>query len=53
MMPHTIKSRSGEEGFDSGTMTRSGAYSHTFEKTGTFAYACELHPSMAGTIIVK
>ena len=40
---HTVTSSSG---FDSGIIEPGQSFSHTFEKTGTFQYYCELHPSM-------
>jgi plastocyanin len=47
---HTATAADGE--FDSGTIT-DGTYSHTFEAAGTFAYACLIHPSMTGEIVVQ
>lgn len=29
------------------------SYTYKFEKAGTFAYICGLHPHMKGTIVVK
>lgn len=59
--PHSVTS--GESGgadvgklFDSGTdkLTANGAtFSHTFDKAGTYAYFCQVHPAeMKGTITV-
>jgi plastocyanin len=33
-------------------MTRSGAFTYTFDTPGTYAYFCEMHPAMVGTISV-
>jgi len=47
---HTVTSSSGA--FDSGTLKADGTYSYTFTTAGTYEYACTIHPSMKGTIIV-
>jgi len=62
---HTVTSDSGSE-LDSGTLagkssggyytppSAGGTYSHTFTTAGTFAYHCNIHPSMMkGTIVVE
>ncbi|MFN2388183.1 MAG: plastocyanin/azurin family copper-binding protein [Actinomycetota bacterium] len=37
-----------------GDLPQGGAtYSFTFEKAGAYAYFCEVHPSMTGTIVVR
>jgi plastocyanin len=36
-----------------GALPEDGTFSHTFNDTGTFAYFCEVHPSMRGTVIVE
>jgi plastocyanin len=41
------------KGFDTRTILRGKAKSVTFSKKGTFAYHCEIHPTMKGTIVVK
>jgi plastocyanin len=46
---HTVTSSSG---FDSGIIEPGQSFNHTFEKTGTFQYYCELHPSMVGKVNV-
>lgn len=47
---HTVTSDTGV--FDSGTLTPGGSFSFTFTQAGTFAYHCNIHPNMKGTIIV-
>ena len=50
---HTVTSDEGTE-LDSGTIGAGEAYGHAFEKPGTFAYHCAIHPGqMKGTIVVK
>jgi plastocyanin len=46
---HTVTS----EPFDSGSLAQGGTFSYTFDKAGTFDYACTVHPSMSGTINVQ
>lgn len=46
---HTVTS----EAFDSGTLAQAGTFSYTFDKAGTFDYACTVHTSMSGTINVQ
>ena len=50
---HHIKSIGAQaENWDFG-QTNSGTFTHTFTKSGTFSYHCELHPNdMRGTITV-
>ena len=38
--------------FQSGNFSKDGTFSHTFDAAGTFAYFCEVHPSMVGSITV-
>jgi plastocyanin len=49
--PHTATADDGS--FDSTTLSSGRTYSHTFEAPGTFAYHCEIHPSMHGTVVVS
>ena len=46
---HTITSTS----FDSGNIGKGKSYEYTFDTAGIFEYACKIHPSMKGTIIVN
>jgi len=48
---HTVTARDGS--FDSKGLDTHQSWQHTFTKPGSYAYFCELHPFMKGTIIVK
>jgi nitrite reductase (NO-forming)/hydroxylamine reductase len=48
---HTVTSQEGW--FDSGPIAPGKTFAHQFNKPGTFAYGCTIHPSMKGTIVVK
>lgn len=48
---HTVTSTDGA--FDSKGLDTNGVWRHTFAKSGTYTYFCELHPFMKGTIVVK
>ncbi len=48
--PHTATANDGS--FDTGTLQKGQSGSHTFSKSGTFAYICTIHPFMKGTIVV-
>lgn len=48
---HTVTSNGGL--FDSGNISSNSTYSHQFTTMGTFPYKCNIHSSMAGTIIVQ
>lgn len=39
-------------GFDSKTLAPNKTFSYTFAKAGDFAYYCQLHPTMVGTVTV-
>jgi plastocyanin len=52
---HTVTSGSGgshDGEFDSGNIAPGGAYTFTFNDTGTYDYFCVPHPHMTGTITV-
>jgi plastocyanin len=49
--PHTATANDGA--FDSGTLQPGQSYSFTFDKPGTYAYHCNIHPDMTGTITVS
>lgn len=42
----------GEGGIDKGNTDR-GTYTKTFDRPGTYAYRCTLHPGMDGSIVVE
>lgn len=48
---HTITADN--NAFDSGTKQRGQTFSHTFDRAGTFAYHCGIHPSMTGRVVVE
>jgi hypothetical protein len=48
--PHTVTADNGE--FDSGRLAPGASFSQTFDAAGTVTYHCEIHPQMAGTIVV-
>lgn len=48
---HTVTATDGS--FDSKGLDSSARWRHTFVKPGTYAYYCQLHPFMKGTIVVK
>src|SRR5215213_5852018 len=50
-VPHTATAT--DRTFDSGILDPGKSYSFTFEKAGTFDYACLVHPQMKGTIVVR
>jgi len=50
-IPHTTTSNA--SGWDSGTIQPGGQFSSTFSAAGTFAYHCNIHPGMTGTIVVQ
>jgi plastocyanin len=48
--PHTATAENGS--FDSGIVPSGGTFEVTLDSPGTFAYVCQLHPGMAGSIVV-
>jgi plastocyanin len=48
--PHTATAD--DESFDTGTLEEGKLKSETFKEPGTYAYYCEIHPNMHGTIEV-
>ncbi len=50
-VPHT--STSEDELWDSGALGAGEEFSFTFEEAGTYAYFCEFHPGMEGTVVVQ
>jgi len=47
---HTATASNGS--FNTGILKKGQSASHTFTQPGTFAYVCQIHPFMHGTIIV-
>jgi plastocyanin len=50
--PHTLTASSSKSDFDSGTIKGNATGSVTFTKPGTYAYFCEFHPYMKGSVTV-
>lgn len=48
---HTVTADNGS--FDSGTLDPGKSFSQTFNTAGTFAYHCNFHSNMHGTVIVQ
>ncbi len=48
--PHTVTADDGS--FDSGQLDSGDTFSQLFDAEGTFAYHCEIHPAMVGTVVV-
>jgi plastocyanin len=49
--PHTATSDTGV--WDSGQLAKDGKFSRQFSDAGTFAYHCNIHAQMKGTITVQ
>ena len=47
---HTVSARDGS--FDSGALGSDARFETTFERAGTFAYFCQIHPTMRGSVRV-
>ena len=48
---HTVTAD--DDSFDSGTLSNGDTFDHTFDEAGEYAYHCEIHSSMTGTITVE
>jgi plastocyanin len=51
--PHTATATSPSGAFDSGTLQPGQSFSFTFNRPGTYAYHCAIHPFMSGTVTVS
>ena len=49
--PHTVVSDSAL--FRSGALDTNESFSFKFDNPGTYRYACSIHPTMVGTIVVE
>lgn len=49
-VPHTVTSDNGA--FDSKNLNKGQSFEFTFDKEGTYAYHCTVHPSMKATVTV-
>ena len=49
--PHTATANDGA--FDTGLLNAGQSGSHAFNAAGSFAYFCQVHPNMAGTVVVQ
>jgi plastocyanin len=47
---HTVTAKDGS--FDSGGLDTGDSWTHRFDRAGTYAYFCSLHPYMKGAIVV-
>lgn len=50
-MPHTVTGKTGK--LRSDTLNPGQQFSHTFDTEGSYKYACDFHPSMQGSVVVK
>ena len=50
--PHTLTDRSDARAFDSGTIKGGQTGEVSFGTPGTYAYFCEFHPFMKGSVTV-
>ena len=48
---HTVTAD--DVGFDSGVIISDASWSYRFDRTGSFAFHCTLHPFMKGTVVVE
>ena len=48
---HTVTSD--DDAFDSGDLSSGATFEETFDEAGTFAYHCDIHPQMSGTVTVQ
>jgi plastocyanin len=48
---HTVVADDGA--FQSNDLANGATFSFTFDKAGTYAYHCSIHPTMTGTVTVQ
>ena len=48
--PHTVTAK--DRGWTSDLLKSGDTFAHTFGSVGRFAYVCNLHPNMVGTVVV-
>lgn len=55
--PHTVTAGTDDEPmpdvFDSGVLQQGDTFTFVFEGPGEFAYFCDRHPPMTGTVVVE
>ena len=49
--PHTVTAD--DRAVDSGRLDGGQSYTITFDNAGTFAYHCDFHPNMTGTVVIR
>ncbi|HEV7454244.1 MAG TPA: cupredoxin domain-containing protein [Candidatus Saccharimonadales bacterium] len=49
---HTVTADKGEQGPASGSLQQGGTYTFTYNTVGTFAYHCNFHANMTGSVVV-
>ncbi|HYL32670.1 MAG TPA: cupredoxin family copper-binding protein [Stellaceae bacterium] len=50
---HTVTAAGAKPLFGSQPLDTGDTFSFTFEKPGTYAYFCKIHPTMKGSVIVR
>jgi plastocyanin len=50
-IPHTVVST--DQAFKSKVLDTDGRFAFTFQKPGTYAFFCSIHPQMTGKVVVK
>ncbi len=50
-VPHTATAD--DDSWDTGTLSQNGTGAVTFDTAGEYAYHCEVHPNMTGTVVVE
>ena len=52
-IPHSIVGPGQPPGFKSLALDTEESFAHVFDRPGTYAYFCGLHPHMKGTVVVR